>query len=813
MSQANGTANARRPLKELKEERARLKLENEIAQERGRQAILAKHSKFLESIWRNDAWEDDFDRERLLDVRRSTLNVVPSMPTDRQAGKNFPIWETQQDLDRLRQQSRIVTTLNAFAGGMLDNLVSYAIGKGFNYRAAPKDQKKLRPGVQADANAKMTAANFQAFVDGFCERNRWNCAADPFDPHNKPFGATLEQQAYRRTHRDGETLIRSFYNEDGTTDIRLCEPELLRDPPGKTWQDGWSFGIKHWVDGKGGADVERREQYHFVSPEQREVEGEYVPASEIVHILNGRDDTAIKRGTPTFAFDTLDALERAAKLQRNMSASAAFRAATAEYWEQEFGTQDQINSMRTGLSERTVTNPITGGTEYLERLMPGAVRRGSTGQKLVPMPANTGVPEHLQAAQGDLRQAGCRVAAPEYLVSGDASNANFASTKEAGTPFVLGAEREQEQFKAAFLAVILRAAKHAMRKGKLPSNTLDVCELQVEAPKIEQRDPLAVGQTDQILAGLGKSSQTILMEHGLDPDIEAKNKQEWDDRFGGQAALPMPGPSAGAPKPRLPSAVPSMESLRLLCESDDAFGRKVAKLRGEGKPEDQALAIAYSMQRRGELHEEDEPFPAPAAPVPECGGPGGKPGPCPTAGPDTPAGDSLTANADPSTKADAIVSDKSLWQKIKRLPANVARKAIDAGKGLYAKAEAKYGPRWAKAIVATAIVTMPTPFTMGSVAAMTGLAHLWTRYISGGPKRLGEGAEGTMTQEEIEAAAAEFLRELLAGLEMPEEEMAQPLQEAAEEIVEVLERDENGLIVGRRSWTQPREEGGNGPQP
>lgn len=41
--------------------------------------------------------------------------------------------------------------------------------------------------------------------------------------------------------------------------------------------------------------------------------------------------------------------------------------------------------------------------------------------------------------------------------------------------------------------------------------------------------------------------------------------------------------------------------------SGDAFSRKVAKLRKEGYPEKQALAIAYSMRDRGELTEGGDP--------------------------------------------------------------------------------------------------------------------------------------------------------------------------------------------------------------
>ena len=46
-------------------------------------------------------------------------------------------------------------------------------------------------------------------------------------------------------------------------------------------------------------------------------------------------------------------------------------------------------------------------------------------------------------------------------------------------------------------------------------------ELQVEAPQVHKGDELQRAQTDQALSGIGKSPQTILMERGLDPDVEA----------------------------------------------------------------------------------------------------------------------------------------------------------------------------------------------------------------------------------------------------------------------------------------------------
>lgn len=119
-------------------------------------------------------------------------------------------------------------------------------------------------------------------------------------------------------------------------------------------------------------------------------------------------------------------------------------------------------------------------------------------------------------------------------------------------------------------------------------------------------------------------------------------------------------------------------------------------------------------------------------------------------------------------KAEAIVNSKGILAKIASVPKAIATKSIGLCKSLYAKAEKKYGPRWAKAIVATAIITMPTPVTMGAVGAMTGLAHLWTTFVSGGPatpdaqEKYGE--QDAPSKEEVEAAAKELIEELLVGL-------------------------------------------------
>lgn len=169
--------------------------------------------------------------------------------------------------------------------------------------------------------------------------------------------------------------------------------------------------------------------------------------------------------------------------------------------------------------------------------------------------------------------------------------------------------------------------------------------------------------------------------------------------------------------------------------------------------------------------------------LPECGGEGGKPGPCPEPGSD-----------ESHAQADRIATDPGLWAKIKQLPAKVVSKAAGLAKGLYNKTEEKYGPRWAKAIVGTAIITLPTPFATVSVLAMTGLAHVWTKYVSGGPARtaLAGEAEIELSAQEIKELADQFLAELAAGTkDLHESRQRKPKRIRRRQII----RDERGLLL------------------
>jgi hypothetical protein len=108
---------------------------------------------------------------------------------------------------------------------------------------------------------------------------------------------------------------------------------------------------------------------------------------------------------------------------------------------------------------------------------------------------------------------------------------------------------------------------------------------------------------------------------------------------------------------------------------------------------------------------------------------------------------------------------------LKSIPARVAQTVKSKASAFYAKMEQRYGPKHAKAILAVALVTLPTPFTTPSVLAAAALASLSVKFFGKRSNTPG----GDMTKEQIEAAAREAIAALeaeMASVKLSEDEEA-----------------------------------------
>jgi hypothetical protein len=553
-----------------------------------------------EGLW---GWWDDFGGSDLWDRLRPSSQdedgerwVPANIPSDRRHGYNWPIWRTQVELDERRQQSRILCQTNSFAIGLLKNMTNNVIGKGFSYKTKAKGDD---PTPEAEATAKKT----QTFVDYFLRSNRFN--ANQIDPRSNMLVAmTREREIFRRENGgDGECFVRLFHQENGCTYIRFIEPEQIREGHGGTAQEGWSVGIRHSMQPV--EDVETPEEYAAFWPDPSAKGGgggkpedkgswEMIPAKEIVHLKGLDTASTVKRGISPFQFDTLKALERAAKLQKHASMGAAVRAATAEIWQSTTATQAQAQDLSDAVKVFTRTNGTTGHTENVERIRPGTVRRVGGGQELASPPADQ-TQSYLSGVSGDLRQANAAFCAPEFW-TGDASNGNYSSLESAAAPAVRAGQTDQEYYKIAFGLIVWKAILWAVECGLLPKDTLDVVDLDVEAPAVLHRNELEKAQEDQLGVMNGwKDRQTCASERGLDWDTVQANNQEYQDEQGGGAGggaspfgLPpegQPGSGGGLSGPVSESLLESMDAVCLEAGFTgvitDKRGRKIHYLNGK----------------------------------------------------------------------------------------------------------------------------------------------------------------------------------------------------------------------------------------
>jgi hypothetical protein len=202
-------------------------------------------------------------------------------------------------------------------------------------------------------------------------------------------------------------------------------------------------------------------------------------------------------------------------------------------------------------SDYSYINNRTGKTENFEHIMPGQIVDIPKGLQYLNAPlATSNVAGHIEVLNALLRMAAASLNIPEFMVSSDASNANYASTLVSESPFVKLAMQEQQIFGDHFTRIVWRAVRNAVAAGLLPSETEEQVEITAEAPAVAVTDRLAEAQRNQIEnAARVLSPQTWQQQIGLDPDEEASNWEEWDGRFGLGAELPVPGeepPAAAA---------------------------------------------------------------------------------------------------------------------------------------------------------------------------------------------------------------------------------------------------------------------------
>lgn len=517
----NGSASARTsptPRDELRNLRTenRLRVER-VRSERLRQAELraTRRREVMEALSLD--WVTPY--AELLDMTRRAGDPVitgPSSAWQRRHGRNWPIYQTEAELNLLRAPARLLLATTGSAQGLVEGITSYLVGSGCTYRMAKaKDRDELPVEVVEAA---------QDVVDEILDRNQWFGGEQP----------GIEEELVGRSMEDGEFVLCHYPGKDGWTEFRVQEPEQLTQPPGSGPE--YLFGILTPKN-----DTQKHERYYIQfgdSPDQ----GEEYDADEVTHFRRNVR-RSMKRGVTDFCFDTYDALSLAGKLRTNLADTAAQQASIVAVRQHESGTKEDLQAFVDDDADLTERDYLTGGQTPVKQRRRGSWEDIPKGMSYVPGPIASSTPIHIQVLDACLRGAGCRWQAPPWLMSGDLNAMNYATSLTAESPFVKTILRRQRPYCEAFRRPVWFALEHYARTHGLRDRTGRVwswdevkhrLKLQVTAPSPETRDKLAEAQRASVEIPLGvQSRQGYMQEQGRDVDRVEADNQAYQDKFGG----------------------------------------------------------------------------------------------------------------------------------------------------------------------------------------------------------------------------------------------------------------------------------------
>lgn len=236
----------------------------------------------------------------------------------------------------------------------------------------------------------------------------------------------------RRIVRDGEVFMRRFGNE-----LRFVEPGFIKNPRDDRAGEGLiTEGVEVDPD-----DFERPLAYWIST--SNAADSERIDVSEVFHSKQPMSDLAEPRGRPPL-YDAIADIQNYGEWLRYRRLLNKARTHLAFIRKHKGSTPAQIKSFADSIKSGTIKRGIERGSDRLKYLTPG-----------VGVDIDDNVDIQFPKSQLDSRDAAadgrslrllisCWVGFAEYMVTCDASNANFSSTMIAETPAIKAMQFWQE---------------------------------------------------------------------------------------------------------------------------------------------------------------------------------------------------------------------------------------------------------------------------------------------------------------------------------------------------------------------------------
>lgn len=446
---------------------------------------------FLET-WRLQTRYRRIVQERLLRLAEST-----EVGEDADAAQWKPVsgtalataTTTARDPHELRRRARDLVDRHPYARNLLRLLEIYVAGPGL----------KL-----THRSVGSSGRDDRALVDT-CQR-LWN----EFQVENQGHWSFREHA--RRAWRDGETFVRKFAasGEQHASEI------VGNERPRQCWSPSIRFVEPSQVDGTpehpnsqgiitANRDAETPVAYlrHDRPASEGRLTVERIPATHVFHSRFGADSNE-RRGRSVFApvLSTLDAYDRwlDTELQaRRLQASIVL-------WRKVHGPP-------------SVDAPLGSDGVKRERYRPGTIVTTSQGTELEFLQPKTNFSDAVGLGRQLLLAIAAGVGVPEYMLTADASNANFASTMVAEGPAVKLFQALQQWLADELTRFWCWIMQDAVDAKLLPADTFDRVKVEWTFPTLVARDRPSERMADVALLEHGVLSKAeVARRDGVDPE-------------------------------------------------------------------------------------------------------------------------------------------------------------------------------------------------------------------------------------------------------------------------------------------------------
>jgi capsid protein len=406
------------------------------------------------------------------------------------------------DPDLLRAKARHLADTNPYARNILHLHRDYVLGTGMRHEVTVRrDPADRQPETPAETRLQATATRlWQEFLD----RNEW-CS-----------GNRKDWEFCLRTWRDGECFLRLFRQAEWPPRIHFIDPEQVRPDP-RTGLP--TAGIETMPD-----NVEMPLAYYLVHGEDAAGRtGETVERVEAELILHAKIgvDSNVKRGV-TLLLPVLDALKRfqgwldVELIQRKVASSIAL------VRKHHAASPGAILDF----ADAVATSPPQQQRPRRLRLEPGSII-DAQGFDLEFLAPNTHFADASLLGRMILLSIAAGAGLPEFMLSSDASNANYASTLVAEGPAVRHFAAWQSYFIGQWQKLFGMVIKEAVRLELLMPQEAGQLALRIVPPPLAVRDRRAEALADAIYYDRGAISlQELARRDHADPEQMRREREQ-----------------------------------------------------------------------------------------------------------------------------------------------------------------------------------------------------------------------------------------------------------------------------------------------